>query len=78
MRGYVRRRVVAEHDVPPVACLAQAEAIDAGALPACEFIYLQGNQFDAVGKKLLKAATKPKGIRVHFGGRPPLPGVEYE
>lgn len=55
-----------------------ADAISAGALPACEFLYVQENAIDAEGKKALKAVTKPRGIRVHFGWPQPLPGVDYE
>ena len=57
---------------------AQAQAISDGALPKCEYIYVQENDFDQSGKQFLKAATKPRGIRVHFGWPPPLPGVEYD
>ena len=70
-RSFCRPRVVSRVSL-------QAEATAAGALPVCEFLYLQENDFDSVGKKLLKAVTKPKGIRVHFGGRPPLAGVDYD
>jgi len=55
-----------------------AEAISKGALPKCEYLYVQNNDFDAAGKQMLKAATKPRGIRTHFGWPPPLPGVEYD
>ena len=55
-----------------------ADAIGKGALPSCEFLYVQNNEFDASGKAVLKAATKPRGIRVHFGWPPPLPGVDYD
>ena len=47
-------------------------------MPNCEFIYVQNNEFDRVGKNALKAATKPRKIRVHFGWPPPLPGVDYD
>jgi hypothetical protein len=39
---------------------------------------MQNNEFDGTGKQILKKATKPRGIRVHFGWPPPLPGVEYD
>ena len=55
-----------------------SEAISDGALPKCEYIHVQENDFDQSGKQFLKAATKPRGIRVHFGWPPPLPGVEYD
>ena len=57
---------------------AQADAIEKGALPKCEYIYVQNNDFDNAGKEALKRVTKPRKIRVHFGWPPPLPGVDYE
>ncbi len=57
---------------------SQADAIAKGALPHCEYLYVQRNAFDAEGKKALKAVTKPKGMKVHFGWPPPLPGVDYD
>ena len=59
-------------------CRPQANAIEGGALPKCEYLYVQNNEFDATGKVALKAQTKPRGIRVHFGWPPPLPGVDYD
>jgi len=54
-----------------------ARAIEKGALAKCQYLYVQKNNFDAEGKHMLKAATKPRGIKVHFGWPPPLPGVDY-
>jgi hypothetical protein len=54
-----------------------ADAIEHGALPHCEFLYVQNNAFDAHGKNRLRAAAEPRCIKVHFGGPPPLPGVDY-
>ena len=56
----------------------QADSIDRGGLPKLEYLYVQENDFDASGKAYLKAATKPRQIRVHFGWPPPLPGVDYD
>jgi len=55
-----------------------AKAIGEGALPKCEYLYVQNNEFDREGKMMLKAATKPRNIKVHFGWPPPLPGVDYD
>ncbi len=55
-----------------------AKAIDGGALPKCEYLYVQENGFDREGRQILKAAAKPRNIKVHFGWPPPLPGVEYD
>lgn len=57
---------------------ALAEAINRGGLPRCEYLYIQRNTFDHEGKALLKAAAKPKGIKVHYGWPPPIPGVDYD
>ena len=55
-----------------------AEALAKGGLPACEYLYVQNNDFDIDGKQLLRAAAKARGgIKVHFGWPPPLPGVDY-
>ena len=56
-----------------------ARAIGAGALPKCEYLYVQNNDFDVDGKQLLRAAAKARGkhLKVHFGWPPPLPGVDY-
>jgi hypothetical protein len=52
-------------------------AIERGALAKCQFLYVQKNDFDLEGKQILKAAAKPRGIKVHLGWPPPLPGVDY-
>ena len=57
---------------------ALAEAINRGGLPQCEYLYIQRNSFDEEGKAILKAAAKPKGIKVHYGWPPPMPGVDYD
>jgi len=54
------------------------KAIGAGALPNCQYLYVQNNQWDKVGRNALKAVAKPRGIKVHFGWPPPLPGVDYD
>ena len=52
--------------------LRLAEAIGTGdALRSCQYLYVQNNDFDADGKKALKAATDARGIKVHFGWPPP-------
>ena len=57
---------------------AGLKAIGAGALPKCEYLYVQNNDFDVDGKQLLRAAAKARGnLKVHFGWPPPLPGVDY-
>lgn len=58
--------------------VAIATAIDAGALANCQYLYVQKNAFDMAGKNVLKAAAKARGIKVHFGWPPPLPGVNYD
>ncbi len=55
-----------------------ASAIERGALAKCQYLYVQKNDFDVEGKQILKAASKPRGIKVHFGWPPPLPGVDYD
>mmetsp|Transcript_13600 Transcript_13600/g.34937 ORF Transcript_13600/g.34937 Transcript_13600/m.34937 type:complete len:273 (-) Transcript_13600:331-1149(-) len=55
-----------------------ATAIDRGALAKCQYLYVQKNDFDSDGKQILKAAAKLRGIKVHFGWPPPLPGVDYD
>jgi Ran GTPase-activating protein (RanGAP) involved in mRNA processing and transport len=52
-------------------------AIERGALAKCQFLYVQKNDFDLEGKQILKAAAKPRGIKVHLGWPPPLLGVDY-
>lgn len=48
------------------------------ATPTVPTWQVQNNGFDKVGKNALRAATKPRGIKVHFGWPPPLPGVDYD
>lgn len=56
---------------------ALASALNEGALPKCEYLYVQNNDFDVEGKQILRAAAKARDIKVHFGWPPPLPGVDY-
>ena len=44
-----------------------------GALPSCQYVYVQNNAFNAEGKAALKAAADVHGIKVHFGWPPPTP-----
>jgi len=55
-----------------------AAAIEQGALPRGQFLYVQQNNFDNSGKALLKAAARPRHIKVQFGWPPPRPGVDYD
>ena len=57
---------------------ALGDAIQKGALKKCQYLYVQNNEFDHEGKAALKAAAKPRGIKVHYGWPPPLPGVDYD
>ena len=55
-----------------------SSAIERGALTKCQYLYVQKNAFDVDAKRLLRAAAKSRGIKVHFGWPPPLPGVDYD
>ena len=57
---------------------AITKAISEGALPKCEYLYVQNNDFSIEGKQVLRTAAKARGnLKVHFGWPPPLSGVQY-